>query len=646
MSNRRIRRRRFERVVVWQPATGSIINLPSRYILSNDGPSESEEYAQLASGSKTPVRRTNSVQIPVTHKELGLFTEIIQRSSCPVEAAFISSDDYDNWIWNEPTRLQVTDPEVESGQLAEKVIELENNVFFPGIWESTDLIGGVPWQGTKGKVAEEIDGTPIRLEPEGQFRKGYTGPGWEGTKETDSVDLAGEASLNSDATLEFNFPVWGATLQIETLLGFSLGNIVVNALNFNKSVLKSVSASQDTEITLPDETWSIEVSVASSTARPKITVKDVGRKEGVVYAGKVAPNCGRVDDPDYEELPKPNEPPQWEQKEDLVWGKNNNAPTFTKCDDYTVTKEFTGGDNSPPNFTTCENFTVVGTLTEGPKGSGYTPPSTIQATSAIYTSEGGFAKIDWPGLTKTNIKDDIADAELNIDENAGYVFVATDNGINRYDLSGGNETTNIVGNDPDGVAVDQLTQTLYFTEAGITGIWTSDYSGNNKTKIADPPGISNSIAVAPDGGNGGFIFVASFDAQEIYRLDLSGSNKKTIADYTNRDATTYSNVHLHLGEALVFWQQSADSTTRRIVRADFSGKNEGGIFVQRSSVNIFRIFEWTILEDEKKWVQVERAENGFSEVETRNLDGSGYNNDSISDLDSGSHIASAQKMSN
>lgn len=646
MSSKFVKRRLFNRVVIWDTKGGTILDLPSRYVLSGASPSISEEYVDLANGSQVPVRRTSEVQVPITANELDVLAEVIQRSKCPVKAAFIGQEGTDSFLWLEPTRLQVRDPQVETGLQAQKVLELKSKVFYPGIWESEDLVGGIPWQGTEGVVFEDIEGSPTRLEPKGEPRFGYRGPGWEVSSESDSVDLKGEAQLSSDAKLDFDFPVWGATLTIDTIVGFSLGNIVVNALNFNKSVIKTVTAQDDTEFVIPEKTWSIEISVSSSTARPKVRVKNTNvKRPAIAYVGKVSPDCQKVDDPDFIKIPQPNNPPQWENKDNLVWGKENTAPTFTKCEDYTTTDNNTGGDNSPPQFTSCNNYTTLETNTGTLPGSGYTPPSTIQSTSAIYTSDGGFAKIDWPGLTRTNIKDNPADGELAIDENAGYVFVATNSGIKRYDLSGGNET-NIVGTDPDGVAVDQLTQTLYYTSQAVTGIWTSDYSGNNNSKIADPPGISNSIAVAPDGGKGGFIFVASFDVQEIYRLDLSGINKKTIADYTNRNATTYSNVHLHLEEALVFWQDSPKDTQRRIRRANFNGTNEFGIFLQSSSVNIFDIYEWTILQDENKWVQIEREENAFSRVRTRNLDGSGLQTDSINDLDSGSYLHPAQKMSN
>lgn len=649
MRDTQVAKRLFARVLVWQPASGTILDLPSRAVHSSGSITKDESRVTIATGSSRATSRTHNAQIPVTRNEHQAISKVLRRTDCPVKAAFIGVEDTESYMWLEPTRINLASPEADSGYAYTSLV-LENSIFHPAIWRGEDLLRGVPWQGTKD-WKDPRDGS-ISMRPEGNVRRGYEGPLWliaASSTQDRTVDLRGESSgltETAPAISRFEFPAWGARVRLKAPSGYVVNQGEIRALDFNGSLMDTASGGENATLSIPREAWYLEVKIVDTEARPRLRVLHPGDSSARVYAGAVTPDCSRVSDPGYEDLPDPNEPPEWKEREDLLWGKNNTAPTFTKCEDYSVEEPETGGGNKPQVFQ-CDDYFVTPQNSGPPPPTGYTPPSTIQPTSAIYTADGGFAKIDWPGLSATNIKDNVSDGEVAVDENAGYVFVATDNGINRYDLSGGSETTNIAGTDPDGVAVDQLTQTLYFTEAGQTGIWTSNYSGSSTSKLADPPGRSNSIAVAPDAGNGGFIFVASFDAQEIYRLDLSGSNKKLIADYSNRSGTTYSNVHLHLDEALVFWQQAANNTTRSILRAKFNGQNESTVFVESPpATNVFNDFEWTILQDEKKWVEVRPREGGKTNVEKRNLDGSGFATDTILSVDSGLRIASAQKMSN
>lgn len=281
-----IRRRLFGRIVLWDTKGGTIIDLPSRNVLSFGGPSESEEYVRLASGDREVISRSHTAQIPITRREASEVSEVLQKVGCPFKAAFLGINGTDSWMWLEPTKLQVTDPEVSAGQISEKVLELNTNVFYPAIWESMSLIEGVPWRGTSQQTR---DGNNV-LRSKGSTRPGYEGPLWSVPSGT-SVDLTGNADTigsSNPATVKIEFPAWGCKLKIE-----SEGNInaTIQSQDWNGNVISSGNP-----LSLPDKTWYINLVIESSKRQPQLNIKVLG--EGAeVLEGNVSPDCSRVADP-------------------------------------------------------------------------------------------------------------------------------------------------------------------------------------------------------------------------------------------------------------------------------------------------------------------------------------------------------------
>ena len=649
MPSRRVRRRLFQRIVIWDPASGSIINLPTRYVLSSGAsPSQEEEYAQLASGSKTPTRRTSSVQIPLTHKELALFGEVIQRSRCPVKAAFISANEGDNWLWLEETRLQIRDPEVGPGQNAPKVIDLESKVFHPAIWESNDLVGGVPFQNTE--LIEDQDRGGDFLKPINEERKGYRGPLWkreESSSGDPKVDLAGNYQDPGETRLRFEFPIWGAEVSLETLLGFQLNNTIINALSWSRSVIATSSDS----LIIPEETWEVEVRISDSTARPKLVVSRAGLTNAVVYAGGVTPDCSPVKDPDWTPIPEPNEPPEWKQKEDLVYGLNNNPPTWTNSNDYEVS-EGTGdsGGNNPPTWTGTNDYETNEENTgDGNGGSSldYQAPN-AGSTQNIYTANGGFSRFNSP--PDTSGYQNYADSgQLAIahDNAENLIFAGQDSSIEKFDL-GGNSQGIVISNSGVkyvGIAVDPIANKVYFSLRDTVGIYKMDYDGSNESKITSDAGKNYALGVASDGGNGGYVFGVSKDEREIVRWDLDGSNKTVLKPFESLK-TPARNIHLHLEKSYVFYQQYENSNENNPRRINFDGSGDVGLFLSvASGATINDRTYFTVLQNEEEWISIEEVEGGSTNLERRDLSGNLINSKTLSgDFDTGKYLMSRQTI--
>jgi hypothetical protein len=281
-----IRRRLFGRIVLWDTKGGTIIDLPSRHVLSFGGPSESEDYVRLASGDREVISRSHTAQIPITRREAAEVSEVLQKVGCPFKAAFLGINGTDSWMWLEPTKLQVTDPEVSAGQLSEKVLELNTNVFYPAIWEGMSLIEGVPWRGTSQQTR---NGNNV-LRNKNSIRPGYEGPLWNVPSGT-SVDLTGNAdTIGSDnpAKIKFEFPAWDCKLEIE-----SQGSITatIEAQDWNENIISSGNP-----LIIPNKTWYVNLIVESADRQPHLNTTFLGEHYGVLE-GNVSDDCSRVANP-------------------------------------------------------------------------------------------------------------------------------------------------------------------------------------------------------------------------------------------------------------------------------------------------------------------------------------------------------------
>jgi hypothetical protein len=285
-----IRRRLFGRIVLWDTKGGTIIDLPSRNVLSFGGPSESEEHVRLASGDREVVSRSHTAQIPITRREASEVSEVLQKVGCPFKAAFLGINGTDSWMWLEPTKLQVTDPEVSAGQLSEKVLELNTNVFYPAIWEGMSLIEGIPWRGTK---QQDRGGNNV-LRNKSNIKPGYQGPLWK-VGASSSIDLKGDTnkiSSSNPAKLKFEFPIWDSTLTIENN---SKVDFEIRSLDWDGNLIDSGQT-----INIPEKSWYLQIIIESAIREPLLTIERIGDTFGLLE-GRVPNNCQRVSSPIWNE---------------------------------------------------------------------------------------------------------------------------------------------------------------------------------------------------------------------------------------------------------------------------------------------------------------------------------------------------------
>lgn len=272
-----IRRRLFGRIAIWDPDGNTIIDLPSRHILSFGGPSESEDYVRLASGDREVISRSHNVQIPIIGREENVVLEALVEARKSLKCIFLGPDGTDVWMWLEPTKPTITDPQVNPGDFSNKVLQLNTNVFYPAIWEGMSIFEGIPWRGT----TEQLRNGNNVLRREVGERPRYEGPLWN-VPSGSSVNLVGKTgSTISDtdpATVTVGFPLSGVELQMESGGAF---NSTLYALSENGSTLEDTDSLQSLSMVLPTGTRQVELEVGSSDEPVLVTVNRVGSPQGV-----------------------------------------------------------------------------------------------------------------------------------------------------------------------------------------------------------------------------------------------------------------------------------------------------------------------------------------------------------------------------
>jgi hypothetical protein len=146
-------RRLLTRVIIFERATGNILDLPARRVLNSEVPEASEDRTRLTDGTTRARRRDHSVQLRIIGREESQLARIMA-DSCAVGMVAIGRPGTRHLFWQEDAILSRVPGAAGALQHADDVLSLESGVFDPAIWGGTDLIAGVPWEGT---TAEKTD---------------------------------------------------------------------------------------------------------------------------------------------------------------------------------------------------------------------------------------------------------------------------------------------------------------------------------------------------------------------------------------------------------------------------------------------------------------------------------------------------------
>jgi len=144
-------RRRFARILLWEPYTKTILDLASRRVLVTSSPSGEEDRVQVASGGERPIRRRHVLEIPLTDDESVSMARVLSRKvQRPMQAILIGSDGAEHWTWFEPTIANLTEGGASPLTGVSATLRLQTSIFKAAVGRGFNLAASAPWKGYSG----------------------------------------------------------------------------------------------------------------------------------------------------------------------------------------------------------------------------------------------------------------------------------------------------------------------------------------------------------------------------------------------------------------------------------------------------------------------------------------------------------------
>lgn len=147
-----MKRRHFQRIVLWQECVGNVLDLPSRFCLASSGPDVQEDRTATTAGTERATSRSHVIEIPLSEEETARLANIMEELSDlyghRVGATLLGSSGAGHIHWAQPTSLQVTPESRDFFGRAASTLRLQTAVFHAAVGEGESLIEPIPWEGT------------------------------------------------------------------------------------------------------------------------------------------------------------------------------------------------------------------------------------------------------------------------------------------------------------------------------------------------------------------------------------------------------------------------------------------------------------------------------------------------------------------
>lgn len=251
-----IARDRYDRIVLWLSNQGWVADVAGREARTTATPSAEISGFRAGDGTTRALRRRHSFELQAYGREVRNHVRRIASIGCRARMVALSWGGA-HQFWYEPTHLQFRDTRSGIRDFAGGIVRLDTRVATPAVWQSNNLIDGIPW-----RCGEAVaDGASwILRDP---FTSGYEGPEWI-VSEGDTVSCVGVAALDDEATLTLELPIGGATIMLSGATG------TLSALGWAGASIETVA--NDVALVLPFNTWEVELVVTSADGPPRLEV--------------------------------------------------------------------------------------------------------------------------------------------------------------------------------------------------------------------------------------------------------------------------------------------------------------------------------------------------------------------------------------
>lgn len=254
----------YQRIVVWQPATGMAVDLCGPDALRLASPTTSERYFDAASGAQQAIGRNHRLDVQVVRGSRVSFLKLMQSQKEKVRVFGIGFKRHQ--MWYELGFHQMLDARQGFGGMAGAVLHLEQSKFEAGIYQAENILEGAPW--TRAEALS--DGGIYYLGY--PSRSTYQGPRWQ-CLQGDTIPVDGVWAGPHALTFEVELPIGGATLRLSNVAG-TITALDVDGLTLDSATSAAVTGTAT--LTLPDDTWTVRVTATASQEEPSLVVTHPG----------------------------------------------------------------------------------------------------------------------------------------------------------------------------------------------------------------------------------------------------------------------------------------------------------------------------------------------------------------------------------
>lgn len=256
----------FQRIVLFQPRTGWVADLPGSHFLASSIEGDVSTF-ETGDGREEPVSRAKTWTVRVTDHDDIHQLRLMEKEGCDLQAIGVGWGNHMMWYSN--SGFVVRDFGNGPGSFAGVAVTLRSTLFRPAVWRSDNVIAGVPWECEQG-VQDATDSNYYF-----QGYDGYAGPRWNvlGTDANAGTDGALSASASGDPTLDILFPLAGAVIEAG---GSWIGSIL--QLDWSGATLSTLGhngAAGNTDV-IEAGCWKLRFAPTSASTTPKLFINTPG----------------------------------------------------------------------------------------------------------------------------------------------------------------------------------------------------------------------------------------------------------------------------------------------------------------------------------------------------------------------------------
>jgi len=282
-------RGQIHRAVFYQEQTGHVVDAHARFAMPSPIVSTSENYVTI-DGAEEVISRDRTLEFQLL-RECDISHLRQMKGQCwPVRCLVIGFDRHDVWAVGES--LDMIDIRRGPANMAGALARLQSHVFDGAIYQSDNIIEGIPWActsstalpqapaGGSGSGAAPVASGSGMVDQWALLRlhqSGWVGPFWDPMAAGTSVDFSGvlDKGSNPSPNLSMVLPIQGATLLLTGGWTGSVSYFDWSGNALPASIAKTVDIN-DVSGKVPDGTWSILITVLASDEQPIVRITSPG----------------------------------------------------------------------------------------------------------------------------------------------------------------------------------------------------------------------------------------------------------------------------------------------------------------------------------------------------------------------------------